>query len=126
MHKGAIINIGAIGDIVLACALMYPLYKWLGLPGVALSFVISTYLQASFYLLYTAKAMQVSPLKLIPYANWFIKMIVFAAILIGIRYTANLYFTGSIPLILGGVVTVVLVAVSLLMEFRQYRKHGIS
>ena len=126
MHMGAIINIGAIGDLVVACLLMYPLYRWLGLPGVALSFVISTYLQASFYLLYTAKAMQVSPLKLIPYTNWLIKMIFFAAILIGIRYTSNLYFVGSIPLILGGAVTVVLVAVSLLFEFRQYRQHGIS
>jgi O-antigen/teichoic acid export membrane protein len=124
MHKGAIINAGAIADLLLACALMYPLYRWLGLPGVALSFVISTYLQAGFYLYYSAKLLNISPLKLVPYANWCIKLIVFATVFIIIRYVGNLYFTGKIGLILGGVAMAALIVVSLLMEFISQKKYG--
>jgi O-antigen/teichoic acid export membrane protein len=124
MHKGALINIGAIGDLLLACALMYPLYQWLGLPGVALSFVISTYLQAAFYLLCSARLLQTSPLKLIPYANWLIKLIVFASLFIAIHYAGGLYFRPEITLILGVVAMVIVILSSLLIEFQIQRKHG--
>ncbi len=122
MHKGSIINIGSIGDLLLACALIYPLYIWKGLPGVALSFVISTYAQAAFYLFYTAKLLEVSMLKLIPYANWLIKLIVFATLFIGIRYVCDQRFTADIQLILGGAVMVVMVGVSLLIEYKKQKK----
>lgn len=123
MHKGAIINAGALADLVLACGLMYPLYLWLGLPGVALSFVISTYLQAAFYLIYSARLLKVSPLKLVPYGNWFIKFIVFASVLIGIRYVCELYFTGMFGLILGGSAMMLMIIVSLYLEMKT-QKHG--
>jgi len=124
MHKGAIINTGAIADLMLALALMYPLYKWLGLPGVALSFVISTYLQAAFYLYHAAKLLHTSPLKLIPYANWLIKFIVFASLFIIIHYAVNLYFTGKITLILGAAAMVIITAVSLILELKMQRQDG--
>jgi O-antigen/teichoic acid export membrane protein len=124
LHKGAIINAGSVADLLLACALMYPLYLWLGLPGVALSFVVSTYLQAAFYLYYSARLLNVSPLTLAPWLNWTIKMIVFATLFIGIRYVANLCFSGKIALILGGVVMTALIAVSLWMEFINQKKYG--
>jgi O-antigen/teichoic acid export membrane protein len=119
LHKGNIINIGAIADLVLACVLMYPLYLWLGLPGVALSFVITTYMQAAFYLLYSAKLLNASPLKLIPYVNWSIKLIVFASLFIGIHYVGVQYFTQKNTLILGLVVMVVTIAVSLVLELNK-------
>ncbi len=125
MHKGAIINIGAVADLLLACGLMYPLYKWLGLPGVALSFVISTYLQATFYLVYSAKLLNVSPLKLIPYANWLTKLIVFATLLISIHYACNLYFTDKITLILGAAAMTTIIMVSLLVELKKQKHVGI-
>ena len=124
MHKGSIINIGSIGDLILACALIYPLYLWKGLPGVALSFVISTYVQAAFYLYYTAKLLDVSVLKLIPYVNWIIKLIVFATLFIGIRYLGNRQFTTGIQLILGGAAMVVMISVSLFAEYRKQTKNG--
>ena len=123
LHKGSIINAGAIADLGLALALMYPLYKWLGLPGVALCFVISTYLQAAFYLFYSAKLLHTSPLKLIPYINWIIKLIVFATLFIIIRYVGNLYFTGKITLILGAGMMVILTVVSLIFEAKQQTKN---
>ncbi len=126
MHKGNIINIGAIAELLLACALIYPLYRWLGLPGVALSFVISTYFQATFYLVYSARLLQTSPLKLVPYVNWIIKLIVFASLFIGIRYVCYRYFSGGIPLILGGVTMVLAIGISLLAEYKKQQKHGWS
>ncbi len=126
MHKGNIINIGSVCDLLLACALMYPLYLWKGLPGVALSFVISTYAQATFYLVYTSKLLNVSFLRLIPYVNWLIKLIVFASLFIAIRYACDGHFTGKIQLILGGVAMVVMIGVSLLAENKKQKKHGWS
>ncbi len=124
MHKGSIINIGAIAELILACTLIYPLYRWIGLPGVALSFVISTYFQATFYLFYSARLLQTSPLKLVPYVNWLVKLIVFATLFIAIRYAAYRYFTGIIPLILGGAMMIVMVCVSLLIEYKKQSNYG--
>lgn len=126
LHKGGIINAGAIADILLACLLMYPLYLWLGLPGVALSFVVTTYLQATFYLVYTAKLLKVSLFQLLPYVNWLIKLIVFACVFIAIRYAGNQYYTREITLILGGVAMIVLIGGSLLLELQRQNKHGAS
>ena len=124
LHKGVVINAGAVGDLLLACLLMYPLYIWLGLPGVALSFVITTYLQAAFYLFYTAKLLKVSPLQLVPYANWLVKLIVFACAFIVIRYACNQYYRQEITLILGGVAMVLLIVGSLLLELQRQKRHG--
>ncbi len=120
-HRGDIINIGAASELILACALMYPLYKWVGLPGVALSFVVSTYLQAAFYLYHSARLLKVKALQLIPYRNWLTKLIIFAAMFISIHYITGLYFTGAIALVLGGVMMVTVIAVSLFLELRKQR-----
>ncbi len=123
MHKGGIINAGAVVDLVLACALMYPMYLWLGLPGVALSFVITTYLQAAFYLVYSSRLLKVSPLALIPWGNWGLKLIVFFSLFIGIHYVGSEYFDMKMSLILGGVVMVVAIAISLLAELKKQKNH---
>ena len=123
LHKGRIINAGAIADLLLACALMYPLYEWLGLPGVALSFVVSTYLQASFYLIYTARLLHVSPFKLLPVINWIIKFIVFATLFIIIHYWSYRCFTGLITLFLSLGATVGIIGASLLIEFKNQKKY---
>ena len=123
MHKGSIINAGAIADLLLACALMYPLYKWLGLQGVALSFVITTYLQALFYLYYSARLLHISILSLVPVANWILKLIVFFCLFIVIHYLGNAYFKRDIALILGGGVTILTIGISLLIEINKQNKH---
>jgi O-antigen/teichoic acid export membrane protein len=124
LHKGSIINIGAVGELILACLLMYPLYLRLGLPGVALSFVVSTYFQAAFYLAFTGRFLGVSPLKLVPVTDWLIKLIVFGCALIAIHYIGSLYFTGRFTLILGALAMVVLVIASLLFEISRQKKNG--
>ena len=121
-HKGAIINIGATADLLVACALIYPLYNFFGLPGVALGFVISTYLQASFYLVSTARVMNVSPWRLIPVGNMVVKMIVFAVLLGSCRYALSGRFATRETLMLGGVGAMLVAAISLLIEFRSVKK----
>lgn len=124
LHKGSIINIGAITEIVLGCLLMYPLYLLLGLPGVALSFVLSTWFQASFYLYHTAKLLNTSPWSLAPIKNWIIKLIVFASLFIGIHYIGVSFLSQKINLFLGTTVMVCTIGLSLYIELTNQRKHG--
>lgn len=68
--RGRIITTGALLDLALALALMYPLYRLLGLAGVALAFVISTYAQAAYYLGHTAQLLGVPWPCLLPWRRW--------------------------------------------------------
>lgn len=71
-HKGQgrRISRGAVLDLILALALMYPLYRLLGLAGVALAFVLSTYAQAGYYLGHTARLLRVPWASLVPWRPW--------------------------------------------------------
>lgn len=71
-HKGQgrVITRGALLDLALALGLMYPLYRWLGLAGVALAFVISSYWQAGYYLGHTARLLGVPRAHLLPGRAW--------------------------------------------------------
>lgn len=96
-HRGDIINKGAIIDFILACVLMYPLYLLMGLPGVALSFVISTYWQAGYYLIQTSKIMNIGIASLVPFKQLITKGIAFGIIicfsyLITQSITENIYY----------------------------------
>lgn len=74
-HKGQgrTITTGAILDLLLALGLMYPLYRWLGLGGVALAFVVSTWGQAAFYLGHTAHLLKVRWSALLPWRAWLLQ-----------------------------------------------------
>ena len=80
-HRGDIINKAALIDLVMACMLIYPLYLLMGLPGVALSFVISTYWQAAYYLRHTSKIMNTTVGSLIPLSLLLRKFLLFGTIL---------------------------------------------
>ncbi|QKG57369.1 hypothetical protein GKZ68_12520 [Hymenobacter sp. BRD128] len=71
-HKGQgrVITTGALLDLALALALIYPLYRLLGLAGVALSFVFSTYAQAGYYLRHTARLLGVPWASQLPWRPW--------------------------------------------------------
>ncbi len=121
-HRGDVINKGAIGEIVIGCLLIYPLYQWLGLPGVALSFVISTYLQAGYYLHQAATILQVSWLRLIPLSNWVIKIIIFALLFFILHFVTSYYFTNVIAVISGSVFTMVAILCSLWIEIKNAKE----
>lgn len=118
-HKGAIINTGAIFDLLLACALMYPLYQVMGLPGVALSFAISSYLQAVYYLYQTSRLLNEKVYRLIPLQNWVVKLIVFACLFIGFYYFIASCFEPPITLFWGSILLFVTTAVSFIIEYKR-------
>ena len=124
LHKGAIINAGAIGDLVIACAFMYPLYKLMGLPGVALSFVASTYLQAIYYLFQTSRFLKVSVIQLLPVIDWISKLALFGALFVAIHYTGRRFFSVHNSLILGGTIMCLLILLSLWLELRKQKRYG--
>lgn len=121
-HKGRIINTGALIDYIVACLLMYPLYKLMGLPGIALSFVLSTYVQSAYYVQKTAKILNTSMLRLLPVKNWIVKFLVFAIAFIAIHYITARFFTAGFVLISGILSMILLVAVSVWVEIRFLKK----
>ncbi|RSK37196.1 hypothetical protein [Hymenobacter metallilatus] len=76
-HKGQgrIITTGAVLDLLLALLLMYPLYRWLGLGGVALAFVVSTWWQAGYYLRHTARLLNQPWPALLPLRAWAVQLL---------------------------------------------------
>ena len=117
-HKGSIINIGAVLDLLMACALMYPLYQLAGLPGLAASFVISSYFQGAYYLWHTARLLNVPVLQLLPLKNWLIKLIVFATLFIAIHYLLDILFAPLFVLTLGALMLAIIIGITLVLEFR--------
>lgn len=122
-HRGDIINIGAVLDLVIACALMYPFYQFMDLPGVTLAFVVSTYIQALFYLWHTAKLLKTKTLSLIPIKNWLLKLIIFSGAIITIHYCICYVFTPIFVLILGCATALVLMGVSLSIDLSVANKN---
>lgn len=120
-HKGRIINIGAMLDILVAIALMYPLFQLLGLVGIALSFVISSYVQGGYYLYHTGKVLDTSITRLLPLANWAVKLIVFAILFIAIHYVLVTLFNSQIVLVLGSLLLALVLLITLAIEFKARR-----
>jgi len=123
LHKGHLSNIGAVGELILACALMYPLYKWLGLPGVALSFIISSYSQGVYYFYHISRLLNTSAYHLVPVMNWLIKCIVYAFVFISIHYIGTMYFSTVVSLTLGIAIMVMTVILSLFIEVKKQGRH---
>lgn len=121
-HKGRVINIGAVLDILIACVLMYPLYQLFDLVGIAVSFVISSYVQGAYYLYHTGKVLQTPIAKLIPLTNWLFKLIVFATLFISIHYVLSMVFTSAIVLFLGSLVLVAALMVAIYIELKASKK----
>lgn len=66
-YKNDIILKGALIDLALAISLAAVLYPLLGLPGIALAFVLSSYIQGGFYLFHTSRLLQVPLYRLHPF-----------------------------------------------------------
>jgi O-antigen/teichoic acid export membrane protein len=119
LHLGATINKGAIGEIILAILIAYPMYLWLGLPGLALSFVISTYLQATYYIISTARLLQVTVWQLIPARNWLIKFVFTGIAIFALHKLSAAMFTGHTALYFGGCIMVLMVGITLFLEMKK-------
>ncbi len=123
-HKGGIINTGVLLDLLIIIVSIYPLYLWLDLPGVALSFVIGSYVQGGFYLYKTGAVIDVSVFQLIPYKGWLLKLLLFGSVTIGFHYITVELFPEQIVLILGLLFTSLLCIAALYRELKQPQVNG--
>jgi len=103
-HKGhgRVITTGAVLDLLLALTLMYPLYQLLGLAGVALAFVVSTYCQAGYYLAQTARLLRVRWPELLPWWAWLGQFGGSGAALLGLHALLSRFLLAPAVLLLGG------------------------
>lgn len=122
LEQGKIINQGAILDIIVALLLMYPLYLLLGLPGVALSFVVSTFVQVVFYGFHTRKLMKVSVWKLYPWLNWLGKLILYLIIVLILYYSIPSEWSNTFRLLSGGGIMASIALYHLFWELKRRTK----
>ena len=118
LHKGHLSTTGAVGELVLACLLMYPLYKWLGLPGLALSFIISSYTQFVYYFYHISRLLNTKAYNLVPVANWAVKLLIFIPLFAFLHYLVTSFFQTRVSLLLGIAAMVVTILVALFVEIR--------
>lgn len=120
-HKGQgrLITTGAVLDLLLALVLIYPLYRWLGLGGVALAFVLSTWWQASYYLRHTARLLQVRWFRLLPLRVWAGQLAGFGTGLLGLHVLLVRFLSETGVLWTGGGVVLGLLAVQLWQARRE-------
>ncbi|RYZ50385.1 MAG: hypothetical protein EOP49_14065, partial [Sphingobacteriales bacterium] len=122
LHRGDIINKGAILDLALACILMYPFYLTLGLPGVALSFVISTYVQVGYYLWNMSRLLRKPVASLIPWNDWAWKFLLFGTILGAGHWLTKSIFTPPQVVVAGVTLLLSVIALFFLPVLIKQRK----
>lgn len=91
-HKSNVILAGAVIDIVAAVIFMCILYPLFGMPGLALAFVISTYIQAAYYMHQTAILYQKPVSYFIPF-----KMLMFSLCISAIFAAAAFFLCRNMP-----------------------------
>ncbi|HRO42955.1 MAG TPA: oligosaccharide flippase family protein [Flavipsychrobacter sp.] len=121
LHKGAIINKGAVLDLLLALGLMYPFYQIFGLPGVPLSFVISTYIQVVYYLWHTSRFINVPLLQLLPLKDWVLKLVVYGSLIGSMHFFLHAQ-AGDYSLMVGAAFTLLIVLVSIKLTTKTWMK----
>jgi O-antigen/teichoic acid export membrane protein len=103
-NKGRIILTGSIIDFIISLSLMILLYPFFKLNGLVLALVISTYLQAGFYLLNISKTYNVSIGKLLDFPALFLKIVFSVVFIGGVYYLGSLFLAPFYSLVAGGIV----------------------
>ncbi len=124
LHKTNLIVKGAAFDFLLAIvfmAILYPIYK---MEGLALSFVLSTYIQVAYYMWHTSKLVKQKINFLIPFQKLlYLLLISFGAM------ASTSFLSSSLPqqafVIIGGCVCITLIAILLLHHYGQIKKVSI-
>ncbi|OJU76072.1 MAG: hypothetical protein BGO09_14805 [Bacteroidetes bacterium 47-18] len=88
-EKGHIVHKGVWVDTLVSLVLVFPLYYCMGLSGIVLSMVISTYCQNFYYGNALRKIMNTSWTAILPLRSWMIQAGVFAGLSAGLWYILN-------------------------------------
>lgn len=118
LHRAELGTAGAVGELVLATALMYPLYQLWGLPGMALSFIISSYLQSVFYFYHMTRLLRVKAYDLVPVRNWLFKIPVFILVFKTLHYLLTSYLNAKMSLLVGLAILAVTMLMALFIEIK--------
>lgn len=124
-QEGRIINAGAALDIVLTLVSIFPLYKILGLPGIALAPVISTWVQMLYYLMQTSRVYRIPIARLFPFRHWAAALACFGLLFSALHQISALIEDEKRRLFLAAGVAILIGCAALYFEIRRYRKqHG--
>lgn len=119
-NKSNIILKGAILDVVIAIILMFALYPIFKAKGIAAAFVISTYLQAIYYVWQTSKLYNIGILHTIPFKKLlFITVSAFACIGLAKWLSVYLNFNTWASVITGAVTLTIVVGIILGIVFKK-------
>jgi O-antigen/teichoic acid export membrane protein len=116
-HRNDLITKGALIDMIAAIFFMLLFYPLLQIRGLALAFVLSTYIQCGYYLLKTAQLLNKKIADLFP-AKQLLYYMLFSAALIGAVKYSTLSFSYVASLITGIAICLIGMAILLLNYFR--------
>ncbi len=115
---------GAVLDLIVAIVLMIILYPLLQLKGLALSFVLSTYIQAGYYLWHTGKLIDKKINYFFPFKNLIFIMSV-SILVTGIGYFISRNFSTAVNLS-SGIIVCLFVILTLLYNFYRTNKKEVT
>ncbi|MBS1777154.1 MAG: oligosaccharide flippase family protein [Bacteroidetes bacterium] len=119
LHRGDLINRGALIDLSVTLCLVYPCYHVWGLPGVPFSFVLATYVQVGFYVYHIQRILHTSITAFLPLKNWIKKMFVMAILFFSVHYISLTTLHSISILIVGLVLFMFTVIVSFFWDRRK-------
>jgi O-antigen/teichoic acid export membrane protein len=120
-NRNDLIVKGAVLDLIIAVVLMAILYPILKLQGLALAFVLSTYVQAGYYLWHTGKLINKKISYFFPFKKLFFIM-TSSAIITGLSYYLFLFFTYPLNIISGIIVCIILITTYLFLNHNLAKK----
>ncbi len=112
---------GAVLDLLIAISLMLILYPLLQLKGVALAFVLSTYVQAGYYLWQTGKLINKKISYFFPFKKLFFILLISATFTSVCYYLFN-FLSSPLTIILGIVVCTILIFTFFFYNYKQNKK----
>ncbi len=116
------IAFGSVMDIGFSLLLMFILYPLMGTPGVALAIVVSTYLQAGYYLWQSASLMKISIRALVP-GFFLLKLMMSLAAVYGVLYYVKQYFSSATSLIVVFILTGIIISIGLIFYWKSNRQY---
>ena len=104
--------LGSLIDIIIAIVLMIILYPFMGMKGIVLSIVISTYCQVMYYLWHSAKILKVTIGTLIPLQKLLLKFLILLVLYL-IMFLLLAHFSVINKIIVGVLFTTLLIVAGL-------------
>ena len=99
-RAGGIVNAGVLGDMIVAPLLALLLFSFMGLPGVALAFSLSTIFMIAFYTVATLRITKLRLPDLFPFRTWALQMALSAGGVGGVYFLGQQLLFSPLQLLL--------------------------